>query len=308
MLRRFTDYILQGRPQAMGVAFVCAFVPIIGSISILIAAFITLRKGIFEGALVTCAATIPYLLGYIGETSASHASLAVVALTIVVASNLLTWFFALLLGKYGNWNVVLEVAALLGICFVVIVHISYPEIQNWWAAQITSYFNKSTSFFGILSTESDVPTKEAQAMIVGQVKQYATGLFAASVLFNVLLQLMIARWWQGVIYNPGGLRKELYQVRLSFILALTFVIGLVMAYRGNGLSLDALPVLYAVFCLAGLSLMHRLFTSVKMGWLGLLLVYVGLVVRFFPVSAFIVVIGLLDSLANIRDKVRRLDS
>ena len=56
------------------------------------------------------------------------------------------------------------------------------------------------------------------------------------------------------IYNPGSLRKELHRIRLSQLAGLLFLISMVFSYLGNSVVLDIMPVLYMLFCAAGLSL------------------------------------------------------
>ncbi len=94
LLRRFTDFILQSRFHTILFVFLLAFIPLIGSLSILIAALVTLRKGKFEGALAVCAASAPYIIGYMLPADASQLVLpAWFVLTVVLASNILVWFF-----------------------------------------------------------------------------------------------------------------------------------------------------------------------------------------------------------------------
>ncbi|HLB58303.1 MAG TPA: hypothetical protein VJL60_05765, partial [Gammaproteobacteria bacterium] len=106
LLRRFTDFVLQSRLHAMGTAFVIAFVPLIGGIGAVIAALVTLRKGVFEGTVVMCATTVPYLLSvYHYPTTASiEFNIALISVGLIVASNILTWVLATISRRYDNWS------------------------------------------------------------------------------------------------------------------------------------------------------------------------------------------------------------
>lgn len=306
MLHRFTAFILRGRPQAMGVAFVCAFVPVISSISVLIAAFVTLRKGIYEGALVTCAGLLPYLLSYVGAP-VTQTTFALFAISTIFISSIVTWLFAVILRQYKNWSLVLEVGAAIGVLAILLIHAFYPDIQNWWATQLTGYFNQTTPYLAKLGGEDgEVVAKMMEKQTVGYLKHFATGLIAASVLLNAVLQLFLARWWQAIIFNPGGLRKELYQIRLSYVAGIFFILGLISSYEANALSIDLMPVLYAVFCIAGLSILHVIFGRVKKGWIGIGFVYVVLF-WFFPMSViFVSIAGLIDTFFNFRYRLLKL--
>lgn len=142
-LRRFTDFVLQNRIYAAGIAFVLTFIPVIGTISILIAALVTLRKSILDGFLVFCAASLPYVISYVAYPAADQTILAKSAVAIVLMSNLITWVFAVVLRHYRDWSVTLELVALLGVLIVSLVHIFYPDIQSFWGEQLKMYLGKN---------------------------------------------------------------------------------------------------------------------------------------------------------------------
>lgn len=305
LLRRFTDFVLQSRLHAMGAAFALSLVPLFGaSIGILIAAFVTLRKGAFEGTLVLCAVLVPYLLSYALSPASTQPQMLMIATLTIIAINILTWLLALILRRYGNWNLVIEVSILAGLVLICVIHLVYPEVQNWWGARLTAYLNKTTSVLEQFAPESGQTQEAMQANIIASMKQYITGFVIASIILNALLQLIIARWWQAIIFNPGGLRKELHAIRLSYISASVFIAVLALAYLGNAWGLDMLPVMVTAFCAAGLSLIHGIVAIKNAGWFWLILVYVG-VMLLFPMGVVLVaMLGLLDSIFNIRQRVR----
>lgn len=308
LLRRFTDFVLHGRIQAMALAFVCAFIPVISSISILVAALVTLRKGVFEGALVTLAATVPYLLGYFGYSADDRTVVTVLVVCGMIASNILTWGFAAILRRHGNWNLVIEVAGFIGVAIVIAIHLINPDIQSWWQTQLGAYFAKSASVMSQYAGSGAAAQQEIEAQLIDRAKQYATGFSIVSILFNALLQLALARWWQALIFNPGGLQKELWQIRLGYAAAVVFVALFGLAFFGNQMSVDASPVMLLAFCMAGLSLIHCLIGTTKFSWLFLLMVYTG-IVFLFPLSAVLISIAaLFDTLFNFRRMMGKLDT
>lgn len=307
LLRRFTDFVLQGRVQTMALAFVCAFVPLIGSIGILMAALITLRKNAFDGVLVTLAATVPYLLAYIGYPAEAHTDVTLLIIVAMCASNLLTWLGAVVLRRHGNWSLVIEAATFLGVLCVVAIHLMSPDIQQWWQTQLTDYFTKNAALMDV-ATRPDVAA--IQADLVQRAKVYATGLTVTSVLFNALLQLALARWWQAVMFNPGGLRTELWRIRLGYAAVILLAILFGLALFDNQTSLDALTIQFAAFGAAGLSLIHCLIGTTQRlqgsGWVVLMLVYAA-TIFLFPLSAVIItVIALLDTLFDFRKRLGKL--
>jgi len=307
ILHRFTNFILQGRVFACSIAFILAYVPVIGSVSVLIAGLVTLRKGAFEGALVFLAATVPYVFNYYNNTTPieTDISLAAIAFIIFTISNSFMWFFACLLRRYSSWSFVLDWAILLGVFIIGIIHFSYPDIKNWWSQQLTEYFSKTTAMMREIQPNAEALPAVVQEQIVNIIKVYATGLLFASMLFNALVQLLIARWWQAMIFNPGELRKELLNIRLSYMAGLLFFIIYPLAHWRNEIAMDAIPVVYLIFSAAGLSIIHCLLAK-KMRIMGMFFLYVGLIgIILFPGGISIValvfsLIGFLDIGINFR--------
>jgi hypothetical protein len=293
MLGRITNYLLERRLHAMLAAFVLAFVPLIGSISILIAALITLRKGILEGGIVLIAATLPVLIEYFThsiEIQSGYPLSMTELLMSVVLINVLTWVFASVLQKYSSWSWVIQLAGLLAILTVILLHIIYPDIQAWWQTWLTHYFSnvQEKIVFELVST----------------LKPFATGLLTVTFVFYALLQLLIARWWQAATVNPGGLRKELYHIRMSYAAGIAFVIGLVFSLLGNSISMDVMPILNVMFVLAGLSLLQDLTKDSKLKWLVLVMTY-GLIIVAPRSALLLAMVALLDVFIDFRNKFKK---
>lgn len=314
-LQRFTNYILRHQWQALALTFVSTFVPVIGIVSILIAALVTLVKGAFKGMLFTIAATIPYCISFLVTGSKENAVPIVLwaAVGVAASSNILTYVFAVMLRRHAGWGAIFQTAALLGVLVISLVHLAYPEIADWWVTQIQSYYNQASAVTStIKSTVTNVAsinTSETQTEAINATKQYATGLMVAAVIFNAVLQLIFARWWQSLIFMPGKLRKELHGIRLSQLAGILFVAALVLAYLGNVVVLDIMPVLYLLFGAAGLSVMHYLFGLMSNSsnvWIWLVIIYITLIIS-LPVSVMMIaLLALGDTLFDIRKRLRKV--
>ena len=163
-LKRLTHYMLEHRLQAVLLTFGFTFIPVAGVLGILYAALVTLRKGVVEGAVMTVAATLPYVFSFMLASHDPHASPIVLwtAVGVAVMSNVLTWVFAVMLYRQMTWSGIIQIAALVGVLIVSIVHLVYPDITGWWSAQLTSYYTQADSMMsGVLSHNSSGPT-EAQ--------------------------------------------------------------------------------------------------------------------------------------------------
>ncbi|MBX3709547.1 MAG: hypothetical protein KIT56_05440 [Gammaproteobacteria bacterium] len=308
-LQRYTDYLLRQRWQAIALTFFITFVPLIGTIGILIAALITLVKGAAEGAIFTVAASLPFVLSfYVSGTHGTTAPLVVwAAVGVAVLSNILTWVFAVMLRRQTSWSTILQVAALLGVLVVSVIHLIYPDVADWWGSMLQSYYDKAAVTNGVVEASAVTMPSEAQVESIGLTKQYATGLMVAVVLFNALAQLIVARWWQGWVFSRGILRKELYGIRLSQLAGVSFLVGLIFWYWGNSVVLDIMPILYLLFAGAGLSLIHYLFGLMRSptAWFWLFLLYVTLAVA-LPVSVILVaLIAWVDIWFDVRKRIQK---
>src|SRR5438128_1826938 len=96
-LRRLTDFVLQNRLQAMGIAFILAMIPVVGSVSLVVASLVTLRKNAFEGGLVFIAASLPLLFRLVLPYSPVQPHFIVIMLEVAFFTNVMIWFFSMLL-------------------------------------------------------------------------------------------------------------------------------------------------------------------------------------------------------------------
>jgi hypothetical protein len=300
--RRFTDYLLANRWQAIGFVFILTFLPILGVFfGILIATFITLRKGAFEGAIATLATTLPYAaIFFMGGKYSGHAVPHVVwaAVGVAVLSNVLTWVFAVMLRRGVVWSNILQIAALAGVLAISVIHLIFPDVANWWGMQLQQVLNAS-----------DPKQQALQLETINITKQFATGVMVTGILLNAILQLIVARWWEADIFSPGMLRKELHNIRLSRLAGLLFVFGLVLSYIGNSVVMDILPVIYLLFCAAGLSLIHYIFSTMIVSptrWFWLLMLYM-IVIFSLPVSLVMIsALALLDIVFDVRKRFKKI--
>jgi hypothetical protein len=313
LLKRLTEYLLNNRWQTVGLVFLVTFLPLVGIGGILIAAFITLRKGVVEGAIMTVAATLPYVASFFISGHHQDAAVPLVlwaAVGVAVLSNLMTWVFAVMLRRQVSWSNILQVAALTGVLVISVVHLVYPEVATWWGQQLQAYYlQTSQAITTVLKTAATTPSpSDNQMETINITKQFATGVMVAGVLMNAIMQLIVARWWQAAIFSPGALRKELHGIRLSRLAGALFILSLIFSYLGNRVVLDIMPVLYLLFCAAGLSLIHYMFGLVTSTtrWFWLSMLYIVLIFS-LPVSLVMVsLLALLDVGFDIRKRLQKI--
>lgn len=255
-----TNYLLRHRWQALILTFLITYIPVLGMASILVAALFTLCAGVFEGALFTLVATVPYLLIFLVSNTQEAEAFTMMtwaAAILTVTSNILTYAFTVLLRRHWSWSAILQIAALLGVLVISVIHLVYPEVGEWWGKQLTLFYNQSTDLSGVKPVSGE-GLGANQLDTINTIQSFATGMVISFVLFTAIVQVMLARWWQVAIVNRGRLGKELYYVRLSRLAGVLFFASIIFCYLENRVALDILPVICLLFGAAGLSLVHYL--------------------------------------------------
>jgi hypothetical protein len=84
-----------------------------------------------------------------------------------------------------------------------------------------------------------------------------TGVVAAAFLYSLSACLFIGRWWQAMLYNPGGFGREFRNLRFGRAATL-LVAGICLLAWGLGSEfwLSVALVLSAVYALQGLAVVH----------------------------------------------------
>jgi hypothetical protein len=131
------------------------------------------------------------------------------------------------------------------------------------------------------------------------------GLVAMLFGLNLMLTILLARWWQGLLYNPGGFVKEFYALRLPrnftfFVILLSAVVLTGVLDSKTHILTDLFIIAVMMYLFQGLAAMHGMAAVRGLPQLWLLPVYLGL---FFLPLDFIIglaTFGITDSLINLR--------
>lgn len=306
-LANFTHYLMRHRYQTIALVFLGTFIPIIGMLGILVAALFILMRGVVEGTILAVAATLPYLITFFLSAHQGETLLLYVwaGAGVAVLSNILTWACAIMLHRQASVSVIIQIAALVGVLAISVIHLAFPGVADWWGTQLQTYYNQANLMTGMIKT-SNLPLPAVQSETIDVTKNYATGIMTAAILFNALFQLAIARWWQAAVFNAISLRKEMCTIRLAPLAGVLFVLSLAFSYMGNCVVLDMMPVLYMLFGMAGLSLMHYLFglNRSQSAWVWLFIVYF-IILFSLPLSlVLIAMLALFDIWLDIRKRVK----
>lgn len=255
-------------------------------------ALVTLRKGPKEGA---------YILLWMALPSVALVAMGYPMFFIysVLCGSLVSWLLAVLLRSTQSWSVVLQLGTLLCLVVVIAIHGVVPDIGHYWYDFISKYYKDAERTLTLPITAADL--KE----LIRVMAKIATGAQAVILLFVALVNLVLARGWQAILFNPQGLKRELYNIRLGSIAAATLAAIFAATFMRVTLAWDLLPVILALFFAAGISLIHFVATKTKATW-GLLLVFYGLLIFLFPyVGTLVIALAIVDAFVDLRGRFNR---
>ena len=240
MLHRFASYVMRGRRQAVIVGLLFTILPLFGWMSNVIVSLVTLRKGAKEGAIVLLWVILPaVVVAGLGNR--------LIILYGIIGGSLFTYVLALVLRQTQSWKAVLTASLLLGLLAVLLVHAWIPNITEVWINQFNHYAV-------LIKNQFDITVNTARLQLFSK---FATGFQVAFITLSVLINLILARGFQSMLYNPGQLRPELKNVRLSLWEVLVFLLIGISSFFGVAMAQDALPVIGLIFVLAGIVFFMR---------------------------------------------------
>lgn len=291
MVKNFGLYLLQKRYHAVWVVLICAFLPIVKvptfSIGAIILGLVTLHKGAKEGFLLLCWLMLPGIaVGFYDHFGTFWAE--------GVAKGITVWLMACILTRTTSWVMTLQLIAFYGVLLIVGFHLLVPDISAWWLQQLTPYSAQ-------IQTSLNLNASQVKLML-DTVSSFATGILVFTMLVLDTALLFIARAWQAVLFNPGGLGREWRRLHIGHLYSGILLAILVLAWFDVGWLLDIFLVVLIPFVFAGLSLVHAKLPDKKSIRIPVLVsLYVSLLFFSLYIGAFLVVLAFLDSWFDFRD-------
>jgi len=273
-MRGLAEYAMHGRRQAIIVVVLTGLFPVIYYISAAIVGLVNLRKTATEGLIVLLWSLLPAVLLWIAGDNTP------VVLMISTA------ILAQALKHFESWSKVIMVGTVLG----VLTQLSLVW-QGAYVAQLVSLVDEV-----IILQQSQGAIVEYSA---NELVSLLLGFYGAYHFATVIMCLVIARWWQAVLYNPGGFKIEFHQLRLEPGFAILLA-GFIIAALIGVPPLDSWLVIMCIPpLLGGLALLHYLVAFKKLGFSWIVMAY--LLALF--ISPMVILLGLLDSIMNFRKRI-----
>lgn len=288
-MKFLANYIMRGPLQAILVASVAALVPPLGYFSGGAIGLVTLRLGPLAALKVMGGALLVTAL--IGALLAGNP---VGPLLLVLGLWLPVMVVAYSLRQTVRLDRSVLLAGLFGVILVIGVHVAIPDPAAWWQKMLERMV-------------ADAPPEQHAALqqVMGRIAHMMTGMFAAALTFGTVISLFLARWWQAILYNPGGFRQEFHALRLGKVFGIVTVAVAAVALAalpGTGLLRDVLPLLVLLQLLQGLAVVHALVADAGANKAWLVAVYVVLLLPALTTQTALTlaVAGLVDNWMNFR--------
>lgn len=303
MMRWLATYIMRGRMQAtfaaagfMGLSFVF---PLFSYFSAAAIGLVALRLGWQECARVLLGAFVSAVLiawVVLGDAAVGALFGLVVWAPLVI--------LALVLRKTSSLPVTLAAATLIGVAGVLVVYLVIDDPATWWRENLIAVIQSQViDRSGLDSEQAEIWRSTLDKMAV-----VMTGIVAAAVVMSNVFSLLLARWWQAMLYNPGGFRSEYFALRLgrtmTFATLLMMIVSMLPLGAVAAVAKDVTMVLLLVYMLQGLAVIHATVAARNAGIGWLIALYIIMMIALPQTVVLLAMTGVMDTWIDVRSRVR----
>jgi hypothetical protein len=242
--------LLTNRYYTYFLVVLLALLPFVGWLSLSVIALIVLRKGSHEGfkvMLLGFATALAIKLFY-GTVPYEYPT--------TIATFLLCYLSALALRASMSWTTLLTITLVGSLMLMAFMYTFFPQL-------ILNEFNLVIAILRRAGMDEKLlQLGNLAANPLGQLGLacYLLGVQVLSVVFSSLSSLILARYTQSLLYEPGGLKRELLSIKVMRFTVVILVMVVYAAYQHYPLAIGMLPILLTYFITAG---MMAMFTWIK---------------------------------------------
>jgi hypothetical protein len=283
-MRALADYIMRGRVQATLVVAGSAALPLLFWLSAAAGCLVLLRRG--SDALSVLG------LGLLATLLSWHFLKDPTALLVLVGSCSL----ALVLRAGHSWNRVLLVSVVVGLLFAV-------SLGTLLGPYIDSLAKASQDALPLVMGEAyEKLSADQKAMLVSSMPPILIASIAITLQVFSVSCLILGRYWQALLYNPGGFGREFRAIRFPKGVMLALLAVMFVAPFMGLHALILLPLCSVAFMFAGLALIHELVAQKRLANFWLVGLYVTLLPFMHLIGPLLVVLAIVDSLIDFRGR------
>jgi len=260
MMRTLAEFIMRGRWNAMAAALVGVLVPILAFLVPATVSLVVLRKGWLEGLVITVVGVTAFVVLSMFDSAPP------LVLIAVGGSLVVTCCIASVLRSTVSWPAALAsmvaVSTLVSLGSIQFIDNPVDSLVAGFQQWILQQNPEVQAVFQPLAGHISLP------LVVG-------GL-AVVMASHALIGLLVGRWWQAQLFNPGGFRQEMHNLRLNTPLAVLCMVG-AWYCEWKGVSYAFWQMLFLLpLIVAGAGLFHCFVAWRKWGTGMLVAYYIGL--------------------------------
>lgn len=162
--------------------------------------------------------------------------------------------FGLLLRARADEGEMLALMGLVALMGAAALRLLSGDVVAFWSVLLEQAL-------GLIGEEGGLATGPE---LLAEAAALMTSVLAAGYVVNMMLTLLLARWWQSLLYNPGGFGREFRELRLpsgpGAALGAVGLVALVLAFTGGaggGPAADFLAVAVVLLVFVGLAVAHH---------------------------------------------------
>ncbi|BAN56799.1 hypothetical protein PP4_49460 [Pseudomonas putida NBRC 14164] len=266
---------MRGRVQATLVVVISAVLPLLFWLSAAACSFVLLRRGFKDATRVIAGGLLAGLAVWVmGDP-----------ITFLVIAGALS--LAALLRAEHPWSRVLVVSAVFAVAFSLVLDLALAQTFDVLAKAFAEA----------------MPKIEGQPVLSGElIRPVLVASTAVTVQLFSVLALVLARYWQAALYNPGGFGREFRALKLpKQTMAVLVAVMVVAPFIGPQFIILA-SASSLVLVLAGIALMHGLVAQGRLAGFWLVGMYVTLPLIMQLIYPLLVVLAIVDSLIDFRGR------
>ena len=290
-MRALAEFIMRGRMQATLVVAGCATLPLLYWLGAAAGSLVLLRRGLTDALGVLSLGLLPALIWWLYADDPR-------ALLVLLGSSGL----ALVLRASESWVRTLLVSVAVGLVYSVMLGAAFRPHIEALAQEIVKILPLA---LGDLYQQLSVDERARFASLIAPV---LTGLIAALMQIVSVLSLILGRYWQALLYNPGGFGREFRSIRIPAGPAMLLLACMVVGPNfGTQMALLA-PICSVPLVFAGLALIHGLVARKRLAKFWLVGLYVTLLLFMQLIYPLLVVLAIVDSLIDFRGRLASKDA
>ena len=284
-MRGLAEFIMRGRWQALGVAVLGSGSLLFGWVSAAAIALVTLRNGSASGGWLTLWAILPAIIiaAISGDTGSVLLLLGTFSLAVILRE-----------------SVSLSLAVMASVPLALLGGAALTLFNGVFLQELVATFNQALAQF-----EQELAQGEAAEMVFNGVSvPQVAALLATGNAVIALLSLILGRYWQASLYNPGGFGEEFRALRLPVGAVLLMAsAALILWWMGADWRVWSAVVVLPL-TIVGFSLLHAFAKRAGKGVTWLALMY-SLWIVLDPVKWLWVGCVVIDTFADVRGRWSR---